>query len=73
MYYTSITIVAGFSVLALSNFRPSIYFGLLTAFAMLIAMLGGLLLLPRLILLFKPLGPDRGWEAAGSAAVAASD
>jgi len=59
MYYTSITIVAGFSILLLSNFRPSIYFGVLTAFAMVVAMLGGLLLLPRLLLLFKPLGPGR--------------
>jgi len=60
MYYTSVTIVSGFSILVLSNFTPSIYFGLLTAFAMVVAMLGGLLLLPRLLILFKPLGPDAG-------------
>ena len=75
MYYTSVTIVAGFSILVLSNFRPSIYFGVLTAFAMVVAMLGGLLLLPRLILLFKPLGPDRAREAeaSGNAAVIVGD
>lgn len=59
MYYTAVTIIFGFSILALSNFTPSIYFGLLTGGAMLAAMLGSLLLLPRLILLFKPLGPEQ--------------
>ena len=34
MYYTSITVIVGFSILALSNFTPSIYFGLLTGLAM---------------------------------------
>jgi predicted RND superfamily exporter protein len=33
MYYTSLTIIIGFSILALSNFIPSIYFGLLTGLA----------------------------------------
>lgn len=56
MYYTSITIIFGFSILTLSNFKPSIYFGLLTGVAMLSALLGSLLLLPRLLLLFQPLG-----------------
>ncbi len=58
MYYTTITIVIGFSMLTLSNFRPSIYFGLLTVLAMTAAVLGALLLLPRLIILFRPLGPE---------------
>lgn len=58
MYYTTITVVIGFSMLALSNFTPSIYFGLLTVLAMVAAVLGALLLLPRLILLVKPLGPE---------------
>ncbi len=57
MYYTSLTIIFGFSILALSNFKPSIYFGLLTGAAMLSALLGALLLLPRLLILFKPFGP----------------
>jgi predicted RND superfamily exporter protein len=55
MYYTTITITLGFSILALSNFIPSIYFGLLTGFSMLIALLADLTLLPLLIVLFKPL------------------
>lgn len=59
MYYTSVTIILGFSILALSNFNPSIYFGLLTAAAMFAALMGALLLLPQLILLFKPLGKER--------------
>jgi predicted RND superfamily exporter protein len=63
MYYTSIIIVFGFSILALSNFTPSIYFGLLTGLAMLAALLGAMLLLPKLILLIKPLGPEAGAKA----------
>lgn len=55
MYYTSSTIVLGFSVLALSNFTPSIYFGVLTGVAMLAALLGALTLLPQLIVAMKPL------------------
>jgi predicted RND superfamily exporter protein len=59
MYYTSVTIIVGFSILMLSQFIPSIYFGALTAFAMLMAVLGSLTLLPKLILLFKPLGEGK--------------
>jgi predicted RND superfamily exporter protein len=58
MYYTAVIIIVGFSILALSQFIPSIYFGLLTAFAMFTAILGSLTLLPKLILVFKPLGPE---------------
>ena len=54
IFYTSVTIIMGFSILALSNFKPTIYFGLLTAFAMAVALLGALTLLPRLIVIFKP-------------------
>ncbi|WP_226643064.1 efflux RND transporter permease subunit [Microbulbifer variabilis] len=56
MFYTAITIIAGFSILALSKFVPSIYFGLLTASAMSAALLGSLTLLPLLLVIFKPLG-----------------
>jgi hypothetical protein len=56
MYYTSITIIIGFSILSLSNFIPTIYFGLLTSLAMLIALLGALTLLPEMMMFFKPLG-----------------
>jgi len=55
MYYTSVTITLGFSILALSEFMPTIYFGLLTGAAMVIALLGALALLPLLIVLFRPL------------------
>jgi len=58
MYFTSMTIVAGFSILALSNFIPTIVFGLLTSLAMLVALTGSLTLLPRLLITFKPLGPE---------------
>jgi hypothetical protein len=57
LYYTTVTVVVGFSMLTLSNFNPSIYFGLLTVLAMLTAVIGALLLLPRLIILFRALGP----------------
>jgi predicted RND superfamily exporter protein len=59
IYYTSITVTLGFSIMALSNFIPSIYFGVLTGFAMLVALIGNLTLLPLLLVKFKPLGnPD---------------
>ena len=51
---TSITIVFGFSILVLSNFIPTIYFGVFTGIAMLLAMTSVLTLLPALIILFKP-------------------
>ncbi|MDG1987174.1 MAG: MMPL family transporter [Halieaceae bacterium] len=56
LYYTTFTVIIGFSTLTLSNFNPSIYFGLLTVLAMAAAVLGALLLLPRLIIWIKPLG-----------------
>lgn len=59
MYYTTLTVVIGFCTLTLSNFTPSLYFGLLTVLAMIAAVLGALLLLPQLIILVKPLGPQR--------------
>ncbi len=58
MYYTSVTVIVGFSILALSKFIPSIYFGLLTGLAMFAAITASLTLLPKLILLFQPLGPE---------------
>ena len=53
---TSITIVFGFSILVLSKFIPTIYFGIFTGLAMLLAMISVLTLLPSLILLIKPFG-----------------
>ncbi len=54
VFYTAITIIVGFSILVMSNFIPTIYFGLLTALAMFIALLAALTLLPKLILIFRP-------------------
>jgi predicted RND superfamily exporter protein len=51
---TSITIIFGFSILVLSKFIPTIYFGLFTSLAMLLAMISVLTLLPTLILTVKP-------------------
>jgi len=55
---TSITIVFGFSILVFSNFIPTIYFGIFTGLAMLLAMISVLTLLPSLILLTKPFGRE---------------
>ena len=55
---TSITIVFGFSILVLSNFIPTIYFGIFTGIAMLLAMISVLTLLPKLILIFRPFGQE---------------
>lgn len=54
MFYTSVAIIFGFAVLGLSNFIPTIYFGLLTGTAMLVALIGNLVLLPAIILMAKP-------------------
>ena len=53
---TSITIVFGFSILVFSKFIPTIYFGVFTGIAMLLAMISVLTLLPSLLLLSKPFG-----------------
>ena len=53
---TSITIVFGFSILVFSNFIPTIYFGIFTGIAMLLAMISVLTLLPALLIKFKPFG-----------------
>ncbi|WP_075184955.1 efflux RND transporter permease subunit [Teredinibacter haidensis] len=55
MFYTSVIIIFGFAIMVLSAFIPTIYFGLLTGLAMFLALLGALLLLPKLILLTRPL------------------
>jgi len=53
---TSITIVFGFSILVFSKFIPTIYFGVFTGLAMLLAMISVLTLLPSLILISRPFG-----------------
>ena len=59
IFNTSVTIVFGFSILILSNFIPTIYFGVFTGIAMLLAMLSVLTLLPKLILTIKPFGEEK--------------
>lgn len=56
IYYTSLTVTLGFSILALSNFIPTIYFGLLTGLAMVVALIANLTLLPLLVIKIRPLG-----------------
>lgn len=58
MYYTSVTIIIGFSILAMSNFKPTVYFGLLTGLAMTVALLAALTLLPELLILARPFGKE---------------
>ncbi|MEJ2234192.1 MAG: MMPL family transporter [Syntrophobacterales bacterium] len=57
MYYTTVTITIGFSILILSKFVPTIYFGILTAFAMFIALLANFTVLPVLLVKLRPYGP----------------
>src|SRR5690606_31402914 len=57
IYYTNFSIIAGFSTLMLSNFVPTVVFGLLTSLAMILALAGALTLLPWLLVHFRPLGP----------------
>lgn len=66
MFFTSLTIISGFSILVLSNFIPTIYFGLFTGFAMFMALVGALTLLPRLIILVKPFGSGEASSGLGS-------
>ena len=68
MYYTAITIMLGFTILSLSSFVPTIYFGLLTGFSMLVALLADLTLLPVLLVTFRPLGPEQESGVASHAA-----
>ena len=58
IYYTALTITVGFSILAFSSFIPTVYFGVLTGFAMLVALMSNLTLLPACIMIVKPCGPD---------------
>jgi hypothetical protein len=58
MYYTSITIIMGFSILSLSNFIPTVYFGLLTGLAMLTALVADLTLLPLMLIIGRVFGDE---------------
>ncbi len=57
IYYTALTITVGFSILAFSNFIPTIYFGVLTGLAMMVALMSNLTLLAALLMIVKPMGP----------------
>ena len=59
LFYTALTIIIGFSILTLSNFIPSVYFGLLTGLAMIAALFASMTLLPKLILVFKPFKAEK--------------
>jgi len=63
IYYTSVTIMLGFSILAFSRFIPTIYFGLLTSLAMLVALLANMTLLPLLIKTFQVAGEPKAAPA----------
>lgn len=58
MLYTTVIITAGFSVLSLSNFVPTVYFGLFTGFAMVAALVADLTVLPKLLIMLRPLDKD---------------
>ena len=53
LYYTTVKVVLGFSILVLSNYIPTIYFGLLSGLARTTALVANLILLPVLIVKFK--------------------
>lgn len=63
MCYTSTMIVLGFAILALSNFMPTVHFGLLTGLAIIVALAANLTLLPALLVLLKPAIPKQAVEA----------
>ena len=71
MYYTTISIILGFSILTFSNFIPSIYFGLFTGLAIAVAFLAAVTLLPLLLIAWKPLGPGADKPKADDEAVTA--
>ena len=58
MYYTTLSVMIGFSILIFSNFIPTIYFGLLTVLVMFLLLVSALLLLPRLLIILKPFGTN---------------
>lgn len=58
IYYTTVTLAIGFSILSLSNFVPTVYFGLLTVLAITMALLASLTVLPQLLVVIKPYGKE---------------
>jgi hydrophobe/amphiphile efflux-3 (HAE3) family protein len=54
IFFTSFTLIAGFSVLLFSSFKPILYFGLLISVTMLGCFVGVIFILPAFIYLVKP-------------------
>ncbi len=65
--YTALTVIAGFLVLTMSRFTPTIYFGALVGVAMVTGLLANLILLPALLLTFRPFRREAGTEDEASA------
>ena len=59
LFFTTITVMAGFLLLTISNFIPNIYFGLFTTMAIVVSFLAAVTLLPLLMIWIKPLGPEK--------------
>ena len=53
IFYTASTISAGFCILSLSNFFPTVLFGVFTSIAMILAFVSSLTLLPNLLVKYK--------------------
>ena len=53
IFYTATTIAAGFCILSLSNFFPTVLFGLFTSLAMVLAFITSLTVLPNLLVKYK--------------------
>jgi hypothetical protein len=68
MVFSTGALIIGFAALAISQFVPTIYFGVLVSISMLGALFGNLVWLPLLLRLFQP-GLARTDSAAITAAV----
>ena len=53
IFYTASTIAAGFCILSLSNFFPTVLFGVFTSIAMILAFISSLTLLPNLLVKYR--------------------
>ena len=67
LVFSQLALVGGFSVLALSNFIPLVYFGVLVSVAMLVGLFADLFLLPMLLTLAEGVG-EGAKHTAGVAA-----
>jgi len=60
MFFTTAVITLGFSVLLISNFKPTFWFGLLVGISMIVALAGDVFVAPALIAIFKPSRKEQG-------------